>query len=567
MPSCCLPLRLAVAGRRLWTEWGHDVAGGPMMDEQQPWSHSIGQMVSGWGRPDTDSPEAAVADLFAGLHEVIALQVADDPAWDEKCREYVDKAQGWNRPAWSAAGRGVWAIGLWGHGDEDSALLQLVLAELELQKELREPRPEPAAGPTGPGAAYNNLGVAYIYMRAFELGVPHFRAAVAESNARYGPDLWLQHLIDHLNLTESLLRWALHCESVGSIDEAVALASESHDCALRFADMGHRFGRADAVALADALRIGALSVCDVERITQVEAEAMARISVHQVFGDEASMPMVWAIQARICRLLSDVHGCVQAAAQTVKAALIGDRSVVTVASREAALLGNPAGPVWDYAQLLGQESESARQRAVAAYRTRLSLAGMQERYEQESAARAELQRKLQESLRLEADLLHAATHDDLTGLPNRLLFKQRLDAIWQQARSGDTDLALCFIDLDDLKKINDTAGHSGGDAALVEVAKVLRAAVPASDTVARLSGDEFAVLMLSPGDENAVLSWAQAVTRQTNASETSVSVSIGVCLVRGGHSHGPNAALSVADRQMYLAKRSGKGQAMLEVLR
>ena len=215
--------------------------------------------------------------------------------------------------------------------------------------------------------------------------------------------------------------------------------------------------------------------------------------------------------------------------------------------------------------LLAQESESARQRAVSAFRTRLSLAGLQERFEQESAARAELQRKLQDALRLEADLLHAATHDALTGLPNRLLFKQRLDAVWQQERSSGKDLAVCFVDLDDLKRINDTAGHSVGDAALVRVGELLRSAVPASDTVARLSGDEFAVLMLSPGDEDTVLSWAQSLTRQSAAD--AASVSIGVCLVRGGHAHGADAAMAAADRQMYLAKREGKSQARLEVLR
>jgi diguanylate cyclase (GGDEF)-like protein len=533
--------------------------------EHPPWAQTIEQMVSGWGRPPGGSPAEVVADLFEGIHEVIALQVADNPAWDEKCREYVESAQSLDRPAWSAAGRTVWAIGLWGHGDEDSALLQLVLAELELQKELRDPRENPIGGPTGPGAAYNNLGVAYIYMRAYELGVPHFRSAVAESDAKYGPDLWLQHLIDHLNLTESLLRWALHCESVGSLDQAQALAREAHECAVAFQEQARAFERSDAVSLAEALRIGAVSVHAGHLITQAEAATMAGICQNQVFGDEGSKPIVWAIRARVCRLVSDGQGCREAVAQTVKAALTGDRSVVAVATREAAILGNPEGPVWDYAQLLAQESESARQRAVSAFRTRLSLAGLQERFEQESAARAELQRKLQDALRLEADLLHAATHDALTGLPNRLLFKQRLDTVWQQERSSGKDLAVCFVDLDDLKRINDTAGHSVGDAALVRVGELLRSAVPASDTVARLSGDEFAVLMLSPGDEDTVLSWAQSLTRQSAAD--AASVSIGVCLVRGGHAHGADAAMAAADRQMYLAKREGKSQARLEVLR
>ncbi len=537
-----------------------------MTSEHPPWAQTVGQMVTGWAKPQQDEPEAVVAQLFSDIHEVIALQVADDPAGDEKCREYVQKAAALGRPAWSAAGRAVWAIGLWGHGDEDSALLQLVLAELELRRELRQQPPNPPQGPTGAGAAYNNLGVAYIYLRAYELGVPHFRAAVAESDAHYGPDLWLQHLIDHVNLSESLLRWALHSESVGSLDQARELAREAHERAQRFEEMGRKYGREDAVSLATALRIGALSVETPDAVTSDEAIVMRDICDAPVFGDEASRPVVWAIRARIARLISDSPGCLDAVQQTRRTALTGDRSVVAVAVREAALLADPRGPVWDYAQLLGQESESARLRAVAAFRTRLNLATVQQRYEQESAARADLQKKLQESLRIEADLLHAATHDSLTGLPNRMLFQQRLDTAWQKARMGETDLAVCFIDLDDLKRINDAAGHSSGDEALMEVAALLRAAVPASDTVARLSGDEFAVLMLSPGDEAQVTAWADSVTRATAASQSAVSVSIGVCLVRSGHSHGPAAAMEMADKQMYLAKRAGKGQACVGVL-
>lgn len=95
----------------------------------------------------------------------------------------------------------------------------------------------------------------------------------------------------------------------------------------------------------------------------------------------------------------------------------------------------------------------------------------------------------------EEKLRHLALHDTLTGLPNRLLLKDRLDQALRAAKRSDQPITLAILDLDRFKEINDTLGHQVGDALLVDVAKRLIGCVRDGDTVARLGGDEFAILL------------------------------------------------------------------------
>jgi diguanylate cyclase (GGDEF)-like protein len=162
-------------------------------------------------------------------------------------------------------------------------------------------------------------------------------------------------------------------------------------------------------------------------------------------------------------------------------------------------------------------------------------------------------------------LTHQALHDALTGLPNRLLFLDRLTHALDLSSRHISQTAVLFVDLDRFKIINDVAGHSAGDEVLIAVADRLRVAVRVSDTVARLGGDEFVVLC---EDLTGGLGEAEAVARRIAAAvaepvqlagrEVFVSASIGVALA--GVADGADALLAQADRAMYLAKQRGRAR-------
>jgi diguanylate cyclase (GGDEF)-like protein len=160
----------------------------------------------------------------------------------------------------------------------------------------------------------------------------------------------------------------------------------------------------------------------------------------------------------------------------------------------------------------------------------------------------------------EQRLRHQASHDALTGLANRTLFQERMQAACDAA--GARRLAVLLIDLDDFKSINDTLGHGVGDAVLEVAAARLRQCTRDSDTVARLGGDEFAVLLegIQPGEaaeiaERILTALAQPVVLDGHRLEAQAS--IGVVEVEGD-GRGPAELLRCADVAMYAAKARGK---------
>jgi len=159
--------------------------------------------------------------------------------------------------------------------------------------------------------------------------------------------------------------------------------------------------------------------------------------------------------------------------------------------------------------------------------------------------------------------------DSLTGLLNRRALMQSLARAIERSRHGGQPLALLAMDLDHFKRVNDTRGHSAGDAALCAVARTLSAAVRANDQVARLGGEEFVVLLPGLGEEGAVLG-AERLRRAIMALRFSfegapiaLTASFGVAVFRTEHDAGETAGeqlLRQADLALYAAKRGGRNR-------
>ena len=162
----------------------------------------------------------------------------------------------------------------------------------------------------------------------------------------------------------------------------------------------------------------------------------------------------------------------------------------------------------------------------------------------------------------EAQAMHLAFHDTLTGLPNRAFFNDRLETALEDVRSGKTQLALMFLDLDRFKQVNDTLGHAAGDALIREVAAQLSSVLGPGDIVARMGGDEFALVMLdaySQQDvEDACHKIVEHVSKPFNVlgSQAMVGVSIGVAMAPACGTERSELSRK-ADIALYQAKRDG----------
>jgi diguanylate cyclase (GGDEF)-like protein/PAS domain S-box-containing protein len=171
---------------------------------------------------------------------------------------------------------------------------------------------------------------------------------------------------------------------------------------------------------------------------------------------------------------------------------------------------------------------------------------------------------------LETQLMYKASHDVLTGLPNRALFMDRLEHALQRLQRDNGQIAVMFLDLDGFKAVNDQYGHDQGDRLLVEIGRRLRACARAGDTVARLGGDEFTILLEQVRHPSIATEVAQRV-RETLAYPimlgehvTTISPSIGI-VISSGTGDTAEAILHDADTAMYQAKRTGKDRAVLAV--
>lgn len=159
----------------------------------------------------------------------------------------------------------------------------------------------------------------------------------------------------------------------------------------------------------------------------------------------------------------------------------------------------------------------------------------------------------------EEQLRHLAFHDPLTDLPNRALFEDRLAHALQRTASSPEELAVLFLDLDRFKVVNDTLGHTAGDALLADVGRRLRRALPEEHTLTRFGGDEFAILIESTAGREEVRETAAGLIRALDApfqvlgTRVHVTASIGIAFSQGGES--PDDLLRYMDIAMYRAKK------------
>jgi diguanylate cyclase (GGDEF)-like protein/PAS domain S-box-containing protein len=178
-----------------------------------------------------------------------------------------------------------------------------------------------------------------------------------------------------------------------------------------------------------------------------------------------------------------------------------------------------------------------------------------------AAANQELQTLLSEQERLQNELAHRAFHDPLTGLANRTMFQERLDYAFRISERG---VGVLWIDLDHFKEVNDIFGHEVGDEMLVAVADRLRDVVRDTDDIARMGGDEFAVVLpnISEIEARTVGERVLIALSDRDAFRLQVGVSVGVGWQRNAVGDG-RALIRRADQAMYRAKAAGGGQSIM----
>ncbi len=188
---------------------------------------------------------------------------------------------------------------------------------------------------------------------------------------------------------------------------------------------------------------------------------------------------------------------------------------------------------------------------------------------------ATIARDITDERHVAAELARQATHDALTGLPNRVLFLRKTTEALERSRTTRATIAVLFIDLDKLKHVNDTIGHAVGDQLIVSCARRLASATRPSDLVARISGDEFVVLCEGVLDEHVAMDIAERIRTAITGPlvlqgiEVEAGASVGVAISNDELLENESAAdaavtlLRAADTAMYRAKQRGRGRSEL----
>ncbi|MCP4120017.1 MAG: GGDEF domain-containing protein [Desulfobacteraceae bacterium] len=172
---------------------------------------------------------------------------------------------------------------------------------------------------------------------------------------------------------------------------------------------------------------------------------------------------------------------------------------------------------------------------------------------------------MDKNLQKTSNQLHQAKHDPLTGLPNRGLFHETLDAVFEKAQRKGGKLALLLLDLDKFKPVNDTHGHDAGDELLSQVGERIKSETGDAGISARLGGDEFVVLLPDLKEEEEAFTTARKILLSLKkpfdltSATVFINSSIGISFLEKT-TKGPRSLLKQADLAMYEAKKAGRGR-------
>ncbi len=186
-----------------------------------------------------------------------------------------------------------------------------------------------------------------------------------------------------------------------------------------------------------------------------------------------------------------------------------------------------------------------------------------ERTDELARTNDKLRHEIHERVKAQHELTHLATHDNLTGLPNRALFNEHLEIVLHNAGRHHRRVGLLFVDLDGFKAVNDTYGHDAGDRLLQVISERMKTCVRKEDIIARMGGDEFTVLLRDLNNKTDATQVAKKLIREINkpvplnSHECHVGASIGIALFPDS-ARASDTLLRLADDAMYVAKREGK---------
>ena len=517
-------------------------------------------------------PGAVTHWLAAGLVELIARVEARDSGAAATIAGYVAAALEAGRPAWAAAGHALAACEALNRGASQQARECLVAGERALEAgRLDGDAGDPMPGPSGTGAASNNLGAAYLRLRMFECAEPHLAEAARLSGDRYGPEYAIQACIDRLNLAEMYLTWALELDAANDRDVAFVHAERGWAHAQAAINMAVEGPWPSLLSYGRVLAAGCQALMhpkspDAGAFTDVgpEIDAAPR-------GSLVRRALPWLVRARISRLTGDAEGARDAALTAVAGAAGSDPFMGLLAAREGLLIdGQLQADGTSYSMLMWQQFQTQRKEFVAAHRASIELARLERQHTEIAQARAALESALVSALAEEEVLRRAANNDPLTGLLNRRAFTRSLanSLSW---RDSVSPMAVAFIDLDDFKGINDLHGHSVGDDVLRFVADRLTSCIREGDLLARFGGDEFVALVQVPQDGRSLDEWGLrvlatlAVPSTIGGVQRRVSASVGMCIVDPRRLPDVEEIIRQADAAMYAAK--GRGAGSVEVRR